>query len=243
MSIFDALIGAEVDKRLAVIGERIKAIEEQIAATRARLEDIKVRMDLFHNVPGDKWLPYQDRIPFEILTGDLFQAFAIKAMELLATTHPSLVPLKITDDRSRIPTLAKFAQSIPGEVYETWGLPGYREIIGERFSKSTRVTKPPCFTSNHYDLAQMLHSSYNHPNPRREREILNPVFMFVHGKSLEEMNEVRKAMAPNHHSPFHDYRMQSMQSNPWSAEVKKQPWRETGKRGKRSGGKKGRRVK
>lgn len=82
-------------------------------------------------------------------------------------------------------------------------------------------------------------SRHLHPDHQRERDVLNPIFMFVHGKSFAEMNTLRKTMAPNHCCGMHGHRMVSMQSNPWTAELGKQAWRDSGKRGKRSGGRKG----
>lgn len=80
---------------------------------------------------GGGYKNYERR--FDSLVFDLYQAFAEKAMSLLAVSHPSLVPSELRNDSSRIATLTKFVQSIPRDIYAAWGLPGYQEIIAERF--------------------------------------------------------------------------------------------------------------
>lgn len=99
------------------------------------------------------------------------------------------------------------------------------------------VTKPKYFCYDYYDMAQIFSSGLLHPDHRREREVLGPIFMFVFGKSFEEMIK-EKEMEAKYHSlnPFR----QLEERRPWSETLGKQTWRETKTRGKRSGGRKGR---
>lgn len=98
-------------------------------------EEAQKRAFGFPDISRDVHLKGRNETTLRPLIADLFHAFAEKAMVLLAETHPSLIPLKITDDSTRIPILAAFVQSIPIEVYESWGLPGYQQVIGKRFAK------------------------------------------------------------------------------------------------------------
>lgn len=72
------------------------------------------------------------------------------------------------------------------------------------------------------------------PELQRARDIIDPLFMFVYGKSFEELD----AQRPYEFEYLGRWGATTLRK-PWSPDHVKQTWREPGeRRGKRSGGRK-----
>lgn len=91
----------------------------------------------------DSWLTNHHETVLRPLMAEIYHAFVQKAISLLEKTHPSLIPARITDDDSRIPLFAAFVRSIPTEIYEAWGLPGYQKIMGNQFIEVSNCAGDP----------------------------------------------------------------------------------------------------
>ncbi|KAL8663886.1 MAG: hypothetical protein Q9168_008011 [Polycauliona sp. 1 TL-2023] len=180
------------------------------------------------------WATDPRRARVKPLIAALYDAFAVKAMGLLAKNHPELVPSVITDDSSRISVYAQFVKSIPEEVYDNWGLPGYQSRVADNFVRITSVNRLHGLRYDHIDLADIMTDSFFERHRRQDRDFLDPIFMFVHGKSFEEVDEERMRVKPKDCFGLDAYRDPLPQ---WEPEQGRQAWRrEPGKRGKRSGG-------
>ncbi|KAL8656201.1 MAG: hypothetical protein Q9226_002743 [Calogaya cf. arnoldii] len=117
----------------------------------------------------------------------------------------------------------------------------FRDINRSLDASSSRLRMiPKYFHYDYYDMAQIFSSGLLHPDYRQERDILGPIFMFVHGKSFQEM--VAEKQTEEKYHTLNPFRKLSERS-PWSAELGKQAWRLSEKKGKRSGGRKNRRPK
>lgn len=75
----------------------------------------------------------------------------------------------------------------------------------------------------------MMHSHWT-----EEKRVLKPLFMFVYGKSFEEMHAERPP------SGLLGIRCDMVERKPWVPEDAKKSWRKPVRRGRRSGGRNGR---
>ncbi|KAL8835101.1 MAG: hypothetical protein Q9170_003457 [Blastenia crenularia] len=203
------------EKRIAKVTEQLSALREQTE----RLSSIYASADKMDLGP---------------LVADLFLAFAEKAIVLLSKSNPSLVPAILDNDQSRLQMLADFVASIPENMYEDWGLPGYENLMRDAFLAITSVKPPRWYPYDKYEFARMMVDRYR-PHPERRRT-LEPLFMFVHGKNFDEM--FAESPPPDSYCPFRLLGV-SMFRHPWSPEQAKQTWKEPVRRGRRSGGRKG----
>ncbi|KAL8951234.1 MAG: hypothetical protein Q9222_002779 [Ikaeria aurantiellina] len=147
--------------------------KEEIAKIREDMEELT------------EWFARKDKTVLRHLEADIFLAFAEKAVILLSNSDPALIAAQLRNDQSRIAVLAEFVTSIPESTYERWGLPGYQDIMRQNFLKKASTSLPRYFPYDTYEFAAIMIQPYWARST--EHRILEPLFMFVHGTTFEEM--------------------------------------------------------
>ncbi|KAL8980366.1 MAG: hypothetical protein Q9205_004526 [Flavoplaca limonia] len=133
----------ESGRRIEKTVRRVEVLDDRTASVQAQTKALGARMVATLSYSTESWLTNHHETLLKPLIADIYHAFVQKAISLLEKTHPSLVPARITDDDSRIPLFAAFVQSIPTEVHEAWGLPGYQMIMGNQFFKVSDYAGDP----------------------------------------------------------------------------------------------------